>query len=240
VARIRTIKPEFFTDEDLGRLPPLTRLLFIGMWTEADKAGRMKDKAGTLKARLMPFDNMNVEKALQELAAGKFIVRYQVDGEQYIQIRTWNEHQRPHHTERESNYPDSVNGELTVKEPLLNGEKNCSRKREPSLPFLSLPFPSSLEGSVEFQEEWESWVKHRVQIKKPLTAEQVKKQLQEFGEWGVERAVAAIRHTVKKGWQGIREPEAFGQCASNGQAISSHEAAMRKLEEMGKIGKDDE
>ena len=51
MARIRTIKPEFFTDEDLGELSPAVRLLFIGMWTEADKAGRLKDKPKTLKAR---------------------------------------------------------------------------------------------------------------------------------------------------------------------------------------------
>jgi hypothetical protein len=229
MARIRSIKPEFFTDEDLGQLPPAVRLLFIGMWTEADKAGRLKDKPKTLKARCLPFDNVDVEKALVSLASGKFIIRYAIGGEQYIQIRTWDEHQRPHHTERVSTIPAVVNGEITVNAPLINGDndasspslngvndggppslnggKQCSRKREPSLPFLSLPFPSSLEGHCEFRQLWESWVKHRVEIKKPLTEEQAHKQLEQFGEWGPERSVVAMKHTIKQGWQGLREPE---------------------------------
>jgi hypothetical protein len=41
VARIRTIKPEFFTSEDIVSLPPLTRLLYIALWCEADKEGRL-------------------------------------------------------------------------------------------------------------------------------------------------------------------------------------------------------
>ena len=218
MARIRSIKPEFFTDEDVGSLPPLTRLLFIAMWCEADKAGRIKDKPASLKARCLPFDNIKVEKALEELADAQFIYRYEVDGERYIQVRTWEEHQRPHHTERESRMPPyGGNGYLTVTSPLENGEKKDSRNREPSssfpsLPFLSFPKPPSLEMSERFKVSWESWVRHRQQIKKPLTEEQVKKQLAKFEEWGPDKSSEVIDHTVAQGWQGLREPDA----ASNG------------------------
>lgn len=206
MARIRSIKPEFFSDEDVAGLPPLVRLLFIGMWCEADKAGRLKDKPSTIKARCLPYDNVDVKKAIIQLAEAGFIIRYTVEGVAYIQIRTWSEHQRPHHTERESTYPSSVNGEITVKQPLDNGATQCSRKREPSLPFLSFPFPSVLEES-EFRPVWISWVKHRIQIKKPLTDEQVGRQVAKFAEWGMKRSIAAINHTIEKGWQGIREPD---------------------------------
>ena len=205
MARIRTIKPEFFTDEDLGELPPAVRLLFIGMWTQADKAGRLKDKPKTLKARCLPFDNLDIEKSLRQLSDSNFIIRYTIGGEQYIQIRTWEEHQRPHHTERESTHPSVENGSLTVNSPLENGEKKGSRNREPSLPFLSFPFPSCI--SEGFRATWESWVKHRKQIKKPLTEEQVRMQMAEFAKWGEDRSRLAIQHTIKKGWQGLREPD---------------------------------
>jgi hypothetical protein len=213
MARIRTIKPEFFTDEELGQLSPAIRLLFIALWTEADKAGRLKDRPKTLKARCVPFDHMDIDKALGTLADGKFIVRYEAEGEAYIQIRTWNEHQRPHHTERESVIPERVNGYLTVKEPLLNGVNDSVNTPFPSLPVLEVsknkPSPLNLpfQDSPDFQQAWITWVAHRKQIKKPLTAEQTKAQLEEFSEWGVGRSVAAIKYTVKKGWQGLREPE---------------------------------
>ena len=41
MARIRTIKPEFFTSEDIVALSPLARLLFIALWCEADREGRL-------------------------------------------------------------------------------------------------------------------------------------------------------------------------------------------------------
>jgi hypothetical protein len=211
------------------------------MWTEADRAGRLKDRPGTLKARLMPFDSVNVEKALQDLADGRFIIRYQVDGERYIQIRTWNEHQRPHHTERESVFPSSVNGELTVISPLENGEKKDSRNREHSLPFPSLPFPSSLEGDDAFKTAWDDWVGYRKEIKKPLTKRSMQAQLDEFARWGSERAIAAIRHTIRMTWQGLREPEEAGNSRGpRASGLSSHEAAIKRLEDMGLIGRDDD
>ena len=39
MARIRTIKPEFWIDDVIVELPFETRLLFIGIWNFADDAG---------------------------------------------------------------------------------------------------------------------------------------------------------------------------------------------------------
>jgi hypothetical protein len=68
------------------------------------------------------------------------------------------------------------------------------------------PLPKKLDTPA-FQQAWLLWVKHRREIKKPLTPTQAQTQLEEFSQWGIPRAVAAIKHTVAKGWQGIREPE---------------------------------
>jgi len=54
MARIRTIKPEFFTSEDIVSLTPHARLLYIAMWCEADKEGRMTWRPKTLKMRYFP------------------------------------------------------------------------------------------------------------------------------------------------------------------------------------------
>ena len=66
----------------------------------------------------------------------------------------------------------------------------------------ALPF-----GSSEFLEAWKSWTTHRREIKKRLTPTQTTAQLKSMAKMGEARAIAAIYHTIEKGWQGLREPE---------------------------------
>lgn len=68
------------------------------------------------------------------------------------------------------------------------------------------PLPPEL-NTPEFSEVWAEWQQHRREIKKPLTPTSVTQQFRQLAAWGVPRAVAAIRHTIAKGWQGIREPD---------------------------------
>jgi len=93
MSRIRTIKPQFFTDEIIAELPPLTRLLFIGLWTAADREGRLEDRAKRIKVELLPYDDADVDEMLNILADRQFITRYTVDFHRYIQIRTFEKHQ---------------------------------------------------------------------------------------------------------------------------------------------------
>ena len=109
MARIRTIKPDFFKNVDLSDLKYEVRLLFIGLWVLSDREGRLEDIAKKIKADIFPYDNMNVEKGLKELADKKFIVRYkaQVIGIEtpVIQVVNFLKHQRPHVKEQPSYYP---------------------------------------------------------------------------------------------------------------------------------------
>lgn len=81
------------------------------------------------------------------------------------------------------------------------------RIKKPPTPFS---VPDSLKHP-RFERAWADWQAHRAEIQKPLTPTQAAKQLEQFAEWGAPRAVAAIEHTIAKGWQGIREPERNGQ-----------------------------
>jgi hypothetical protein len=58
-----------------------------------------------------------------------------------------------------------------------------------------------------FRSSWESWVKHRTEIRKPLKQTQVRSQLKMLESIGESRAVAMIDYTVAMGWQGLREQE---------------------------------
>lgn len=114
MARSRNIKPGFFVNEDLVELDFATRLLFAGLWTLADREGRLEDRPKKIKIGVFPADNVDVDTMLQELHDAKFIERYEVNGTRYVKILNWHKHQNPHHTEKQSEIPD-VNGELTVK-----------------------------------------------------------------------------------------------------------------------------
>lgn len=76
MARIRTIKPEFFKHEGIAELPAMTRLFFIGMWLHADIEGKLEDRPKRLKIEIFPYDNYDVEKGLTELQNAGFISRY--------------------------------------------------------------------------------------------------------------------------------------------------------------------
>ena len=94
MARIRTIKPEFFLDDELAELPVIARLLFIGLWTLADCEGRLEDRPKKIRAQILPFDDNATDDLLQDLHNHGFIQRYQVDGKNYLLITNFKKHQR--------------------------------------------------------------------------------------------------------------------------------------------------
>ena len=97
MARIRTIKPEFFTSEDICSLSPLARLLYVALWCEADKEGRMVWKPRTFKLRYLPADDCDIEALCIELISAGVVELY---GDGYAFIPRFAAHQ--HINPRES------------------------------------------------------------------------------------------------------------------------------------------
>jgi len=105
MARARNIKPGFFANEELVELPFATRLLFIGLWTIADREGRMEDKPKRIKMALFPADDFDIGSSLDDLQKSGFLLRYEHDGARYIQVLAFNKHQNPHRDEKPSSIP---------------------------------------------------------------------------------------------------------------------------------------
>ncbi len=78
------------------------------------------------------------------------------------------------------------------------------RKPEP-LPDLPLPF-----DSIEFGAVWADWRQHRAEIRAPITPVSLRQQLARLGEMGEARAIAALKHSMANGWQGIFEEKKSG------------------------------
>lgn len=105
MARARLLKPGFFQNEVLAELPYEGRLLFQGLWTLADREGRLEDRPKRIKAALFPFDDVAIDDLLAGLAERDFILRYQAEAVAVIQITTFLEHQKPHKNEPASKLP---------------------------------------------------------------------------------------------------------------------------------------
>jgi hypothetical protein len=105
MARARNIKPGFYKNEDLAECSPWARLIFPGLWMLADREGRMEDRPKRIKGELLPYDAIDVDPLLEELSRWGFILRYEVNGERFIQVLKFNEHQAPHVREAASTIP---------------------------------------------------------------------------------------------------------------------------------------
>lgn len=115
MARARNIKPSFFQNDQLVELPFETRLLFIGLWTLADREGRLEYRPKKIKMEIFPADNVDVSKSVKELLDNGFITVYESNNVKVIQVTNFKKHQSPHGTEKDSLLPD-CNSFYTVNE----------------------------------------------------------------------------------------------------------------------------
>lgn len=109
MARIRTIKPEFFRHEELYEAEkksglPL-RVAYAGLWTVADREGRFRWKPRVLVLDVLPFDDVDFADVLDALAEHGFIVRYQVGGDTFGMIPSFKGHQHVNMREPASHIP---------------------------------------------------------------------------------------------------------------------------------------
>lgn len=142
MARARNIKPSFFCNDDLADIDPLGRLLFIGLWTLADREGRLEDRPRRIKAEVLPYDNCDVDSLLDALQEHGFILRYTVGDDKFIQVVNFSKHQNPHIKESGSSIPAyGENQTSTVQE-------QCEAQPQPEQAGLIPDSPSLIPESI--------------------------------------------------------------------------------------------
>lgn len=98
MAKIRTIKPEFWDDEQIASLPFGCRLLFIGIWNFADDNGIIRSSEKYIKSKVFPYDDnlrlSEIKNWLNELEKNRWLVPVSYKNESYYAIRTFDVHQR--------------------------------------------------------------------------------------------------------------------------------------------------
>lgn len=96
MARIRTIKPQFWDDLKIGRLSRDARLLYIGLWNFADDLGVVIADPVWLKSKIFPYDKIQLQQFegwLKMLEETGFISLLSVKSERFYYLPTFSRHQ---------------------------------------------------------------------------------------------------------------------------------------------------
>lgn len=141
MARIRSIKPSFWTSEQIVECSPNARLLFIGLLNFADDAGVHPASAARLKMEVFPgdgFSGTDVGAMVNELVTAGLVERYEVEARAYWRVTGWDRHQKidqptylyplpdgsiPSKIRRRSAAPDSPDDQRTSAEDSANAHQ---------------------------------------------------------------------------------------------------------------------
>lgn len=151
MARIRTIKPEFFTSEDIVSLSPLARLLYVATWCEADKEGRMAWKPMTFKLRYFPGDNCDIKALCQELVDAKLVVLY---GDGLAYIPKFGAHQHINPRESASQLPEPDASPRVATRQSRDSDAQVGREGKEG---KGTPDASRQDDPPGFAEFWKTW-----------------------------------------------------------------------------------
>lgn len=132
MARIRSIKPDFWNNEKILECSPITRLMFIGMWNFADDTGRMRFSPKTIKAQIFPLDSVQVSDVagmIDELSSNGLLQIYFVEDIGYLSIIGWN-HQKIDKPQRSKYPPPPEHSSNTIRTvaPDLRGSEGIGSK----------------------------------------------------------------------------------------------------------------
>ena len=119
MARIRSIKPEFWTSEQVMNCSPTARLLFIGLWNFCDDAGNHVASTKTIKASVFPGDDItssSIQGLLDELSSNGLIAFYSFENKDFLHVTGWHHQkiEKPTYKHPPFNSSQSATGRRTV------------------------------------------------------------------------------------------------------------------------------
>lgn len=221
MSRSRNIKPGFFKNDLLAQCHPLARILFAGLWCEADREGRLEDRPARIKAECLPYDECDTNALLGALADRDFITRYEANGKRYIAINEFLVHQNPHQREVPSVIPAPTVAKQSLgdaqAQPRIGLAENCtgSARLFPDSPF---PHPDSLKKQKGGkppaltlpdwlpQSAWDDWHAFR-NSRKGWTQKARELSLRTLTKLYAKGhdPTAVIENSIEKGWTGLFE-----------------------------------
>ena len=235
VARIRTIKPEFWTSAQVLECSTNARLLFVGLWNFADDQGRHPDNAKQCKAEVFPADDFtlaDVQGMLDELSTNGLIARYVHDGKGYFYIPGWH-HQRIDKPQKPK-YPDPFDEHSTnVPRTFPPDTKGYDTKGKDTSKGAAAPARKNPWGDIPEDVDpkaWTAWTDYKGGKPKKATVTALRNLLAKHSP---ETQRKTVEHSIANGYAGLF-PEKFSNEAnrsSNGKPlrVESTLANLRRL-----------
>jgi DNA replication protein DnaT len=96
MARIRTIKPSFWSDAGVAGLSRDARLLLVGLISSADDEGRFLASTAAVAGYVYPHDNISPTRLrgwLDEIETAGLVRFYSVSRREYGAFPNWRKHQ---------------------------------------------------------------------------------------------------------------------------------------------------
>jgi len=160
MARMRTIKPEFWTDDKVVELSLLGRLLFIGLWNFADDDGFIENSPKRIKRLIFPDQDIKVTDGLQELIDAGFLCVCDSDQGELLKICQFSEHQRPQHPVK-TKFTGIIqrNHDSTI--VLMSAHEVSAGRVEESrvenISFNDVEHDKEIKTTSEYSTEFETW-----------------------------------------------------------------------------------
>jgi hypothetical protein len=168
VPRIRSLHPGIFTDERYMALSFPARELIKGVWCEADDQGVFEWKPLTLKARILPADAVDMAALLNELIAGKFVTRIEIDDHSYGLVRNFRKYQRPKKPNSIYLLPPEFRTYVGLKPPTEELEANEPPSVPHQFPTEGGNPPQMEDGGWKREDEGEGKITPLVQKPQPV------------------------------------------------------------------------
>jgi len=230
MARIRTIKPEFWEDEKIGKLSRDCRLLFIALWNFADDFGVFRANPAVLKSKIFPFDDSlrvnEVKSWLDALSIARMILPFEYKKESYYVIRTFKSHQIIDkryqksllskdllETQRiidkitmclHSVHDKNTTMEVEVEVEMEIGSGNGIEHNEKNEDCFSQKEEETQKLNGEFAKTWQRWLEYRCEIKKPYKSQKsIENQLADLKKYDEDTAIAMIEQSITCGYIGV-------------------------------------
>lgn len=163
MARIRTIKPEFWVDDVMVELPFEARLLFIGLWNFVDDEGFIEDKPKRIKMQIFPADDVLIEDSLSALCDAGRLHSFDSDQGPLLQVANWGRHQKINRATATRfsgitprNRPSSVSAHAPISDDSRGKGKERKGKDLNPLPDESGGDPKSIYPD-DFEQWWKSY-----------------------------------------------------------------------------------
>lgn len=175
MARIRNLKPDFWTDEKLVELDPWERLLFIGLWNFADDEGFLPFSPKRIKMQIFPADSLEISVGLQNLISIGALTLYDCGDDQVLHVTNWAKHQKVSNPTK-SKYSE-MDLSLVVSKPRKQADP------APQIPEPSLP-GTELSREVHKEREREGGRERGLKTpSKPAASKPDPNRFPEFWEW---------------------------------------------------------